>query len=288
MLGLAVVVGGEFYWSIASASKAPNLACVLWIVMKQFSDGRMTWRNFTFVAVGGVASFLVVQEVKVDHGILTSNDSFGQAYPVLLRPLLYLVRRFDHLSALGDAYFAGVGRWLTLPEVGRTLLTSLVPQQMLRDKGANIGIRWANEVRAYSVPNSNTGVHLAEGPIAEGYLLGGSVGIIIESVVLALVALLVLRCLCRESRYLRLLGLAITTQPTLFERGLLGVGEGIGKSVQVALIGTCVLAVASRLTAQPGRSVAVTSSGYFVPHDPRPTGRGATLEGSHRCHQSLR
>ena len=60
--------------------------------MKQFSDGRMTWRNFTFVAVGGVASFLVVQEVKVDHGILTSNDSFGQAYPVLLRPLLYLVR----------------------------------------------------------------------------------------------------------------------------------------------------------------------------------------------------
>ena len=222
MFGLAVVVGGEFYWSIASASKAPILACVLWIVMKQFSDGRMTWRNFTFVAVGGVASFLVVQEVKVDHGILTSNDSFGQAYPVLLRPLLYLVRRFDHLSALGDAYFAGVGRWLTLPEVGRTLLTSFVPQQMLRDKGANIGIRWANEVRAYSVPNSNTGVHLAEGPIAEGYLLGGSVGIIIESVVLALVALLVLRCLCRESRYLRLLGLAITTPTHPVRTGLVG------------------------------------------------------------------
>lgn len=239
---LGVAVFGELVWSVEIASKAPILASVLWMLLRVLGRGRYRAWQVICTILGGLIAFVGIQEVKVQNGVLTSNDRFATAYPAPIQPILYFVRRFDHLSALADSYFAGAGRWLTVGEAVKQFLISLIPQQLLFDKGDNIGARWATEVRAYSVQSSNTGVHLAEGPIAEGYVLGGVWGIILESLVLALVCVGVCTLFVSRSSTLRLLAVALTTQPVLFERGLLGLGEGLGKAIQVTVIAGALLA----------------------------------------------
>jgi len=247
---LALLALSELAWSALSASKTPILALALWVVMRMVAERRRV-RPIAIAGLGvaAVAAFYLIQAVKVISGRLTSSDTYEGAYPWFVRPILPLLARFDAIQPNLDASFAGPFSWMSAPQAISQFLRSFVPQFLLADPKPLAGAQWGEVVRRMSV-NTGAGANLAEGTFAEGWVLGGYAGVIIESVLLAIALLFVAWCLSRGSLYWRVLGLAMTSAPFLFERGMLGIGEGTGKSIQVALLAAVVLTVLGLVSAR--------------------------------------
>lgn len=132
-------------------------------------------------------------------------------------------------------------------------VTALVPRQFV-EKSDVVGARWGNEVRVLSRPGTEAGANLAEGPVAEGWVVAGWAGVAVSLLALFVLTIMVARILGSNSIFLAVLGLALTSQPYLFERGALAAAEGIGKGLQVAVVAGLVLAFLRLETAE----VAVT------------------------------
>ena len=246
-LWVLVPLVSEVAWSVLVASKAPVFAALLWLLVSRAARGRISAKVVVPMLVGALVSFSVVQSVKTERGMLLRDAAAAAGYPSWSHPLLPVVHRFDLFSAATDAHLAGPGRWLTPAEVLDRLWRSLVPSQLLDEKPEQAGARWAVEVRGQSLEHSDTGVHLAEGPIAEGYVLAGTRGVVLE--VLFLVVLTTLVGLSLSSRRAPFVFFAVlmTSQPYLFERGVLGMTEAVGKNLQVTVAAVGVLAVGRTL-----------------------------------------
>lgn len=239
LLGLLV---SELAWSALYASKTPILALILWVLVRQVSVGGFRVRRVFPLSLTGAAAFVSIQLVKVQAGKLAATTTYQAAYPTLWRPFLVLLQRFDALQAMTDAVVARPGSWMSPLRAVETFASSLVPRFLLPGGKSDLaGYRWAAEVRRLSLPGSKPSANLAEGPIAEGYVIAGLIGVVTECSLLALLVVVTVRLLQSSARYGALLGLAITSQPLLFERGLLGIGEGIGKGFEIALAASVTL-----------------------------------------------
>ncbi|HEY3438844.1 MAG TPA: hypothetical protein VGK35_14260 [Actinotalea sp.] len=261
LLAGSVLVVSELLWSLASASKAPVFACGLFVLVVVLRQG-VTRRSATraaLVGVGLVLAFPLIQASKAALGMLVQTPAATASYPAALHGLMPFVRRFDLVSAVTDAYLAGPASWMSPVEAVHRAAAALVPSQLQLDKGDNTGALWAVEVRAVTVPGSNTGVHLAEGPIAEGYVIGGLQGVILESLLLLALTALVAWRLTRGGRFGVLFALAMTCQPFLFERGVLGAAEGLGKALQVSAVAVVLVSIVSLL--QRGRGPGTGATG---------------------------
>jgi hypothetical protein len=162
---------------------------------------------------------------------------FSEAqYPAVVQPFMSILRRFDLLAAATDAYFLGGRSWLSADQVLRYTLESLVPAQLLGSEKFHSGTAWAEQVRGSSVDMTRVSVSLAEGNINEGYVLGGYAGVIVA--VLFTFGLLLFSAWALRARNVVFisLGLTVIGAPVLFERGILGSAEVLGKSLQIAAV----------------------------------------------------
>lgn len=240
----------EFAWSYLSAVKAPIFAVVLWIAIRQIVDNRKFPIKPVLGLIGLAAiSFVAIQNAKIAIGRLDDDSLIERFYPPFLQPLLPVITRFDLLNAATDAGYAGKNVWMSPGEALTIVLQAFVPQQISGvDKGVNIGRLWGSEVSKLSNPAVTGETFLAQNPAAEGWVISGWTGVIVECLIVAVVVIGVAYFLHSQVRYLALLGLAMTSQPYIFERGVLGIAEGAGKSLQIALIATVVIAVFRRRT----------------------------------------
>jgi hypothetical protein len=126
--------------------------------------------------------------------------------------------------------------WLTPIQVIQHIVQSFIPAQLLGQDKYIAGVKWANEVRGSSVDMRNVSVALAEGNIPEGFVLGGYLGVAVGGVVLFGLVLLFSHLLYARSIFLVALSLAVVANPVLFERGILGTAEQVGKFLQVAVL----------------------------------------------------
>ncbi|WKN48028.1 hypothetical protein [Nocardioides sp. Arc9.136] len=238
VIGLVV---GELAWSAWDASKTPILALLLWLLIRLFADGRrLNLRIVLGGALAGLAAFQAITLVKVRVGTLSGTDMVRERYPEAVQPFFAILARFDALQSSTDSYYAGPGSWLAPGEAVTQALRSLLPRQVLGDKAALAGDAWGREVRTLSLPG-DPGASLAQGPTAEGWVLGGYTGVLVEVLVMLALTILVARWLQSSKLFLMLLGVAMTSQPFLFERAVLGSFEGLGKGLQVTLVGLLVM-----------------------------------------------
>lgn len=262
---LGTLVVSELCWSVLSASKAPIFALALYLIVS-FGGRAVMSRRFVATALGVVAAlallFPIIQSAKVVQGTLEDNSSVISSYPYSVRWMVPLLTRFDLSSATFDAVQAGSGSWITPADAAKKSFESLLPSVLVGER-ENVGRKWANEVRAITVANSNTGVHLAEGPIAEGYILGGMLGVVVEVALISLATFLVAQGLSSRRCLLRALSVFMMTQPYIFERGVIAAFEALGKGLQVAFLVASLLALnglASRAATRNGSSASSAGS----------------------------
>jgi hypothetical protein len=231
------LLGAEIGYSALIQSKAPALSVLLFAVLGFVLRGWRPGRAMLVVGlVGFVGLFPALQSLKETAAVSGAIASAEQHYPALWRPLLPVLRRFDLLNAATDAaYFPG-GHWLGWDYLLR-LLHGLVP---FATPGSWVpyetaGLSWAAEIRIRSLPNSGISVSLAEGFIGEGYVWLGWTGVSVLGLALAMVTILLSRMVTSRQPFSFSAAILLLSQPTIFERGLLGIADGAGQSVQAAL-----------------------------------------------------
>lgn len=262
---LLALVATEFLWSYLSAVKAPIFAAILWIAIRQLVDNRkFPIKQLFWLLLAAAVSFIAVQNAKIAIGRLDDTSRIGDFYPVPLQPILPIVNRFDLLNAATDASYAGPSSWMSPGEALSYALQAFIPQQLSGiDKGENVGRLWGSEVSRLSRPDVTGQTFLAQNPAAEGWVIGGWTGTIAECLIVAAVVILTARFLHSKFMLPALLGLAVTSQPYIFERGALGIAEGFGKGIQVALLAAAII-MFTRLKSVDG----ATTSGTVVSAKP--------------------
>ncbi|WP_442942372.1 hypothetical protein [Nocardia salmonicida] len=235
---LGALLAGELWWSSVVQSKTPILGAALALAIRFSMIGwnRRTAVGVAGIGVVGVIGFGWLQSFKSTGTAARDAASVDSIYPENVQPFLSILRRFDLLEAATDALFYGPGGWLTPAEVAQHASLSLIPAPLLGLEKFQSGTAWANEVRGASVDMSTVTVSLAEGNFNEGYVLGGYTGVVVCAVFTF--ALLVAWSYSLYSRWFPVvvLGLAITGASTLFERGILGSMENLGKFLQTAVL----------------------------------------------------
>ncbi|GAA4750076.1 Wzz/FepE/Etk N-terminal domain-containing protein [Actinomycetospora chibensis] len=238
MLTVGGLICVELLWSAAAESKTPIISATLAVAVR-FGFAGWTRRRSAIVlalAAVGFGAFGWLQGLKESAATTYASTVVDAGYPVAIQPFLPILRRFDLLAAATDGYYLGGRAWLSPGEVLVHGLESLVPAQLLGSEKFQAGVSWAREVRGASVDMAKISVSLAEGNINEGYVLGGYVGVVVDVLFTFVLLLLAVRALRSRSTVLTVLGLAVTASPVLFERGILGSTELLGKVLQLVVV----------------------------------------------------
>jgi hypothetical protein len=166
---LMCCVVGELLYSVAAESKTPILTVALFFFIGYAGRlrGARTAVLSVLTGVAGLAVFTLLQSLKTSPDASRDLAVVDRAYPLLIRPVLPVLRRFDLFSAATDASFVPPGQWLDAGRFGARLITGIVPW-MVHAPFVSSGVRWAREVRAYTIPLNGSTVSLADGFIAEG------------------------------------------------------------------------------------------------------------------------
>lgn len=267
MLLLGFLVLGELWWTTAIQSKTPVLGAALAVAVRFALTGwtRQKVLGIGAVSVAGIAGFDWLQSLKSTPYLRAQAASVDAAYPEPVRPFLSLLRRFDLLEAATDAYFTEPGSWLTPDQVVTALARSLVPGQLLPGEKLQSGTAWASEVRGASVDMSQVSVSLAEGSVPEGYVLGGYAGVMIGAVFTAVVLIAWSRALYARHLVPVLFGIGLIEVPVVFERGMLGTAETLGKYLQVVVLAWMVRLAVGEWRRHRERTTAPVAAGVPVP-----------------------
>ncbi|WP_405496481.1 hypothetical protein [Nocardia sp. NBC_00511] len=237
-----LVVGGltcgELVWTAIVQSKTPIMGAALAIAVRFAMIGWTRVRvagvlSITAVAIGG---FGWLQSLKTDAAAKADAAQVDAQYPTVVHPFLSMLRRFDLLEAATDSWFAGPSSWLTPGQVALHSFQSLIPTQLLGADKFRSGAAWAEQVRGRSVDMSTVEVSLAEGNINEGYVLGGYIGVAVGVTITFVMLLIWSRALYSRYLALAILGLSVIEVPVLFERGILGTVEMLGKYLQAVVL----------------------------------------------------
>jgi hypothetical protein len=253
---LVIALGvGEGLWSTETASKTPLIALILALVMwaARILPKRPRSLVYLVLAVGVVGVFVVLQPIK---GAYTSSSAqFSEHFSGRVGDVtLTVLHRTDLVTAITDATSTPRPRDYRLQAYASRLVGGLLPDQALTGRAVNAGQVWTMEMRAPSNPKQFLGVSLAEGPIAEGYVVGGVAGAIILSGFLMFLTILSASGLTVGPLWIRGLCAMIVFGSTLFERGLLGFAEMAGKGLQYSCL-LAILLLVVRTVHNPARAV---------------------------------
>lgn len=239
---IGALLAGELMWTVVVESKTPILGAALAVAVRFAILG---WTKAKVVgvlaiAVLGIGGFGWLQSFKTTESGKAEAVMISSAYPPTVRPFLSILRRFDLLEAATDAYYHGTGYWLTPTEEFRHAALSLIPTQLLGAPKFQSGTAWADDIRGASVDMTRVQVSLAEGNVNEGYVIGGYTGIVVSVGFTFLLLLAWAKALYSRYFPVVVLALALTGASSLFERGILGSMEALGKFLQAAVLATLI------------------------------------------------
>lgn len=262
----------EILWAVLEKSKTPALAVVLALfLVSARNQSRLQIRRVIALGLVAIGLFLGVQGLKTAGQHRSTVVSASSAYPAVLRPVLPVLDRFDLSMSVTDAYFAGPHDWIGLGTYLQRAARSLVPQELSGDKLMTSGELWNTEIRSRSMP-AVPGVSLADGYVAEGYVLAGWLGILLESGIFAVASVVVARSISRMRLPFSATALYVLLDASLLERGILGLVESLSKGVQLAII-LAIVGVLGRTVRVSGRmrSTSGASRAASLPSVPTPT-----------------
>lgn len=238
VLLISGAITGEFLWTVAVESKTPILGAALALAIRFALTGwtRATVGGIAVVGVGAVGAFGLLQSLKTSDSTQAISDFADASYPTSVQPFLSILRRFDLLEAATDAWYMGGRPWISASQVIENSILNFVPAQLLGTEKFQSGTAWASQVRGASVDMTGISVSLAEGNVNEGFVLGGYFGIVCSMSFTFLLLLLAQRWILAKNIVPVVMGLTLVEFPVLFERGILGSTESLGKSLQAAIL----------------------------------------------------
>lgn len=238
VLLISAAIAGEFLWTVAVESKTPILGAALALAIRFALTGwtRATVGGIAVVGVGAIGAFGLLQSLKTSDATKAIADFADASYPASVQPFLSILRRFDLLEAATDAWYMGGRPWISASRVIENSILNFVPAQLLGTEKFQSGTAWASQVRGASVDMTGISVSLAEGNVNEGFVLGGYFGIVCSMSFTFLLLLSAQRWILAKNIVPVVMGLTLVEFPVLFERGILGSTESLGKSLQAAVL----------------------------------------------------
>jgi len=178
--------------------------------------------------------FNYMQQLKFDKNVSMAREFVALRYPEWFRPFYGVFERFDLLSSITDAYYSGIGQWLSLTKYLQEIFSASLWN--FGFTGINFGQRWAIEISSASIPgNAYSGVSLSQGPAAEGYIVFGLVGCFIVTFVLITMVLSLYMNQYRNE-FISIISIDFLTKNSIFEQGIIGNVEMFTNSIKVGLV----------------------------------------------------
>lgn len=178
--------------------------------------------------------FNFMQQIKFGKGVAIQAELVQSRYPEWFRPFYKVFERFDLLSSITDAYYSGIGQWLSLTKYFQEIYSAALWNYGFT--GLNFGQRWSIEISSASVSgNAYSGVSLSQGPAAEGYIVFGLAGSFIVTFVLTTM-ILSLYINQYRNNVLLLICTDFLTRNSIFEQGIIGNIEMFTNSIKVGLV----------------------------------------------------
>lgn len=246
-LCMLFLVIGEIAWAAIYHSKTPVIALVVGLY---FSLG-LKRPSFKAMSAGLLAILLTFAGV----GQLRSSESDGYAplanKPVasaLVKPVYDIVARADGIQSAARVVTAGPGSYMDAAETARTLVGLVIPDSLSGLRSKVPGQQWTATYLNY-----NNETSLAEGIAAEGFAIGGFIGLISWSIIAGLLLGLMARATFYSRQiYFSLVGAGMLTSTAFVERGLLGILQNLVDIAEVSFLLLLLFALAryARQTSQ--------------------------------------
>jgi len=187
------------------------------------------------LTIFGIIIFNVLQTRKLGQIAISQSTRYGDSLPWNLGFFLPISERFDQFARLIDANIAGVGtlggyfNWFVF------FIRSLIWNPSTGRVERGFGELWNSEVTNLSFKNAiKSDVSFAPGMIAESYIWGGFLSLIIGCSLMAVVFFIVANLLERGILF-AILGVGILSNGTLFEAGIISFGYKLTESLKIFL-----------------------------------------------------
>ena len=248
--------------SILQASKSPIFFYIFMVFLVSYEKlkGKSGLRfSPKFIGISvilfitAIFVFPFIQNLKDGAELKALTDRIGQKYFGTLPAIYTILKRFDLFRATSDVWFVGEGAWYNFPEYVGIMRGAL--EWNFGTMAPNFGGQWAINVLEHSSDTTFSGVvSLSQSAIAEGWLLGGFIGILLTSSLFSLIIVGVGN-MTSGNLFLRLIALYVISSNSIFEGGVIANLESLSTGVRTAIITWIALIALSGITANRSKSL---------------------------------
>jgi hypothetical protein len=220
------------------ASKNPIFGLIFFAGIFIAQQGLPSKKLKIWILPASVAGFFVFNLIQDLKGSLAENlvkSAVSDRYPIPFSSLYPILLRFDLFRSLTDAYFAGPGSWYSVSDYAKKILIGPVPQ--LWGSGRTNGQLWAIEVSGKTISGrGRTGVSLAQGLPAEGWIINGYFGVAVISALAAIFTFTVAWSMSKGLTVLSGILAYSVVSNSIFEQGLIGIAETLNSGLKATVI----------------------------------------------------
>lgn len=248
--------------SILQASKSPIFFYIFMVLLVSFEKirGKLSFRfSPKYLAITGlffviaIFVFPFIQNLKDGDQLTALNDRVGQKYFGAFPAAYTILKRFDLFRAVSDVWFVGEGAWYSYSEYIGIMRSAL--EWNFGTMAPNFGGQWAINVLEHSSDTTFSGVvSLSQSAIAEGWLLGGFIGILFTSSLFSIIIMFI-GTMTNGNLFLRLIALYVISSNSIFEGGVIANLESLSTGARTAIITWVALVALSGNTTNRTRSV---------------------------------
>ena len=265
----SIVAAHSLGVSILMESKSPIFFFLFVLIFVNVTDRDQNRKKFfsvKYLSFGGlvVASgyflFTYVQSIKDGDELTSLNSEIGQKYFGRIPSIYTVLKRFDLFRAVSDVWYVGEGYWYSFSGFIRIMFESM--EWNFGSLAPNFGGQWAINVLHRS-PNTEFSpvVSLSQSAVAEGWLLGGYIGIVFTTMTLAMITVAIAKMI-DATLFLKCVGFYVIGSNSIFEGGVVANLESISTGVRTAIIiwmAISVLNATSNNRSLPGRAVTINA-----------------------------
>ena len=185
------------------------------------------------IVVPIISLFVFVQNIKDGAAVTSVNSRIGQKYFGNFYFLYTILKRFDLFRAVSDVWFVGQGAWYSFSGYLEIMAKSV--EWNFGSTAPNFGGQWAINVLRNTPDATGNVVSLSQSSIAEGWLLGGAIGIIFTTAILVLITVSI-GSMISSHLFLRIVALYVIGSNSIFEGGVVANLESLSTGVRTAIL----------------------------------------------------
>jgi hypothetical protein len=258
---IALIGMVAFALSVLQASKSPIFFYIFMVLIVNYEKLKVR-PGFRFspkfigitglMAAAGILIFPFIQNLKDGAQTTTLNNQIGQKYFGNFSAIYTILKRFDLFRAVSDVWFVGEGTWYTFSEYIGIMRGAL--EWNFGTMAPNFGGQWAINVLERSSDTTFSGVvSLSQSAIAEGWLLGGFIGISFTCILFSMI-IVSIGAMTNGNLFSRLIALYVISSNSIFEGGVVANLESLSTGARTAKLAWIALVALSGITTNRTKS----------------------------------